>query len=650
MLPRLSPTLYFLLALALCLAHVLDSMARNEGILVPPLDDALIYFRYAHSIAEGIPYQYIPGEAPSSGATSLLWPYLLAIGALRLDGLALYPWALALSVPLFAWSLISTSAWVERLSSPSTGTLAALALFLCGPYAWGMFSGMEIPLVAAALCAAIDALTDPKASPLKKATLLALLSCSRPEGPLMAGSLALIPLVKWWQEKGRFPSEVLISPLGFSQILLIRWMTGLWSSSGMLAKQNPRFPMVGEDSAIAFAWDSLLWKVYGEHFFGMIGPLFIAVFAIGTIWLLQKQRILGIALLLCWAWPIIGQAATVHIHAVHGRYMMPTLAIYMPLLVLGLAAIDAYYNQNKPWANGTLLASMVFNTASWIYITSLNAEDIRLQHVNGAAWIERNLPPGAVIAVNDAGFVAALTDHPMIDLEGIVTMRTLPKALKGEGSLFSIIRDEKPPYFAIYPMWFPSLGKAGALEIIWSARLEQRTIAGGATMIIAKLKPEVLDAAERLPPLAPGEKVLDLLDVSDLESEAAHQYQFDDRLPWAGRANTILNGNLPDGTHIVEGARRHQQPESFILQNAKRATRLVARLGWSAGPLWLKVTAGGKTVDWKLPPIAEDTWQEVGIPVESSSDSLEVRIEPVEIPVAADGGWRVGRWWLVGPE
>ena len=42
------------------------------------LDDAYIHFQYARAIAEGHPLRYQAGAPPTSGATSFLWPLLLA--------------------------------------------------------------------------------------------------------------------------------------------------------------------------------------------------------------------------------------------------------------------------------------------------------------------------------------------------------------------------------------------------------------------------------------------------------------------------------------------------------------------------------------------------------------------------------------------
>lgn len=53
-----------------------------------PLDDSFIHFVYARSFAEGAPFRFGLAEGASTGATSLLWPILLApFHAIGLHGL-----------------------------------------------------------------------------------------------------------------------------------------------------------------------------------------------------------------------------------------------------------------------------------------------------------------------------------------------------------------------------------------------------------------------------------------------------------------------------------------------------------------------------------------------------------------------------------
>src|SRR6478672_1184590 len=76
-------------------AYVASSLANGHGDLVMPLDDVYIHFQYARQIAAGQPYVYNPGLPSTSGATSFLYPYVLAIGYLiGFQGLKLGLWAI----------------------------------------------------------------------------------------------------------------------------------------------------------------------------------------------------------------------------------------------------------------------------------------------------------------------------------------------------------------------------------------------------------------------------------------------------------------------------------------------------------------------------------------------------------------------------
>jgi hypothetical protein len=60
--------------------YVIINWNAAHGNLIMPLDDVYIHFQYAKQLALGLPYQYNTGQPPTSGATSLIYPYLLAIG------------------------------------------------------------------------------------------------------------------------------------------------------------------------------------------------------------------------------------------------------------------------------------------------------------------------------------------------------------------------------------------------------------------------------------------------------------------------------------------------------------------------------------------------------------------------------------------
>src|SRR5688572_7571908 len=126
------------------LAYALASLVAGRGEYVMPLDDVYIHFQYARQLAVGQPYVYNPGLPPTSGATSFLYPYMLAVGVLLgFGGLNLGIWVMALGAVALA-----ASAWLvyrlSRLHSPLwVSVLMAAAFALSGPISWHSMSGME---------------------------------------------------------------------------------------------------------------------------------------------------------------------------------------------------------------------------------------------------------------------------------------------------------------------------------------------------------------------------------------------------------------------------------------------------------------------------------------------------------------------------
>src|SRR5687768_10490778 len=119
------------------LVYLAASLAAGQGQILMPLDDVYIHFQYAHQIAAGQPYVYNPGLPPTSGATSFLYPYLLAIGDLiAFKGLNLGLWAMGIG----ALALAGSTGLVYRLgrlyASRRLALPIAVAFVLNGPVSW----------------------------------------------------------------------------------------------------------------------------------------------------------------------------------------------------------------------------------------------------------------------------------------------------------------------------------------------------------------------------------------------------------------------------------------------------------------------------------------------------------------------------------
>ncbi|MFN7147194.1 MAG: hypothetical protein ACK4YP_25730, partial [Myxococcota bacterium] len=154
------------MAAALCVVYTSVSMRLNGGELSPPLDDAFIHFQYARRMAEGAPFSYQAGDGFSSGATSLIWPAVLAVGwRLGFQDVSLYVWTLLLNTVLLAAAGTFTYRWLGRVADERTALFGTVLLVTTGPLVWAAFSGMEVLLFATAMAAVLDGITRPDRPP-----------------------------------------------------------------------------------------------------------------------------------------------------------------------------------------------------------------------------------------------------------------------------------------------------------------------------------------------------------------------------------------------------------------------------------------------------------------------------------------------------
>src|SRR6187551_1956283 len=166
---------------------------RVLGTWSAPLDDVFIHFDFARETARGKPFQWSEGAGYSSGGTSLLYPFVLAVGyLLGFRKLDLMAWA-AIVACVSVFSLLVAA---RRLcvGLPRAATYLLPPGLLCvGALDWSLFSGMEVALFLALWGGAVIAWDDlsrlaarPETNLYKPAALLgawgACVVATRPEG------------------------------------------------------------------------------------------------------------------------------------------------------------------------------------------------------------------------------------------------------------------------------------------------------------------------------------------------------------------------------------------------------------------------------------------------------------------------------------
>jgi hypothetical protein len=632
-------------------------LERNGGEPAVPLDDAYIHLHYARSFANAQPFAYGVGE-PCAGATSLLWPALIApFFAFGGDGSAAIwvSWLLGWA----AFAALAYETW--RASEPligAAGATAASVLCICfGGHVWFAASGMEVVPLAWLLLRtarrAGDFVEATGASAAKQSTLrteliaLALVvPLMRPEGALASlmvaaalwrghgnRSWALLPLlgpglpplinsiftgtalsttaqVKWLIGNPYFPPAILVQKVVDNAALLLTTLLDgrLWSAH-----------FLPEGSALVawLAMPGLL--VAGARAGKMFRALLLVLIGIGIFAPTTYDSFLWNRLRYLWpfasAW-LIGIAAGAESVAVLLARVRPKLRLLGPALT-GLVAV----------ALATQLPDTVRDVAE-------SASAISRQQVALGRWARKTLPEQSVIGVNDTGAIAYFSDRPTFDIVGLTTRGEAPYWVGGAGSRFEHYErlgpSRLPTHFIVYQSWMsipPLLG-----ELLTERSVFDSTILGGATMQAHVADYSTLRSGQA-PTRAPANAaLLDTLDVADLESEAEHGYEL-------GRALQSENFVVYSSDRKrTDGARGTRNRDVFQLLVEGGGT-LTARLG-ATRPSIVQLAVGGRAIG--AVSLTTGGWQEASI--EIPADFTRAR-RTVEVSAAAGQSFVSLHYW-----
>jgi hypothetical protein len=368
---------------AVFLTYAFASFAAGRGEFVLPLDDVYIHFQYAKQIVLGQPYVYNPGQPPTSGATSFLYPYLLAFGYLiGFQELRLSLWAMGIGALALLGSLWLVYRLLKTHDAPNwLAVLVALIFGLTGSIAWHFMSGMETGLMMLfALATLYCAVTQRLRLFVGSASLLAL---TRPEGGILA-AIGVVAFVLGTRHEALAPTslphgEGLIStfvrPFALREkgtgneghaaalrrhlpliipllMLFVQPLVNLLVTGSPIATGNSVKSIFG---TVPFYWDVVIGRIldnflrmWAEFITGislreglyvpyLVGPLALA-FLIGGLFS-RKYRLVN-AMLLLWLLAGTASIATLDTAFWHfKRYQMPLMALLFPAAGWGLTKI-----------------------------------------------------------------------------------------------------------------------------------------------------------------------------------------------------------------------------------------------------------------------------------------------------------------------
>lgn len=626
------PASLVLLALAVAAVFLAFMLAATGGRFVPQIVDLYLVCQYAKAFAEGHPFRYNPGDAPSTGATSLLHTVMLAVPhAVGIRGEALVAFAILTGVAFYCLTVVLAFRVGRLLAGPREGLLAGLLVALGGPIVWGFLYGADIALFMLLVLWLLAAWLEGWAAgtPRKWIVPAGLLSLARPEGL----PLALILAVAWRLGPGRRSrGAARLLPLvpvaaGVAVLVLYRVVTGFWLGTSVADKSLVANYGLAESLGIVAEYGidltrGLLLGFYPSQapigFSRGWAPLYFAPFALVLAILAvvraaePYRRPLRVWVLALTALVVL-LAPNTFLGAHFHRYIMWAFPTVHVLTAVGLghacrlvAREDSAFDATLVRAASLLLVGLgVLSTLRFAVIYGDLAGEISRRDLAAAQWIRNNLPAGTSIA-NLATSVEYLTGHRSLNLHGVTTPaffgnRTAEREAGVLEALSRLPPAERPPYLittASAQEKYPSMR-----ELVEPSPLF-RSSSFGDEIEIYRTRFDVLgrSAAFYLPETraaVQGLQEVDRLNVCDSRDEAAHDYEFRSgtgglRLFGAPRVASYSAGEAA-GEKVADAGRLILGEESFrVRTTAGRDLIIVLRTADSASAGILRASGSGQ--------------------------------------------------------
>jgi hypothetical protein len=639
------------------------------GHAAAALDDAYIHFQYARALAQGHPFAFNEGALRTSGATSILWPALLApfwaLGA-RGDDIVWPAW-------FFSFAALAGLAWeasklTERLAGRTAAIGAGAMTLAFGGFAWCAASGMEVVPFAWAIARATRRAIEWAEAPGPARTirhageiiaLAWIAALFRPEGAVTA-LFAGATLASFTRTNAR--RERALSFAAFAAALAppLLWfaLTGSPRSTTAVAKLLPGNPYYA-GSALAAAVTANAKVLVGTLLNGEIwsvefvphGGAPLAMAGLGAIGVLGARtkspwRAVGVLLV----------AVTMFAPCFYLTFLWNRLRYLWPFAtgwIVGLACLarlagDAAGLVVLRWRLVTGLAcgalvGLFASKLEWVLDdVAQSASGIDRQQAALGRWAKENLPPDARIGVNDTGAIAYFSDRSTFDVVGLTTPDEARYWVAGVGSrlehyerLGASEPHRLPTHFIVYPEWMAMNMVLG--DTLHEATVTDATILGGQTMRAFVADWSKLGSGERPWTVISG-RLVDTIDVADLEDEDAHAYEL---LGARDGEETVREGIAPDGAAVVDGGRTHRTVERFVARlHAGASTLGIVRLDGPSGT-GVRVLVEGEPVG--AFELEDDDWSERGfdVPARLAREQTHVELRAAGEPVTTFHYWFV---------
>jgi hypothetical protein len=659
---RVHPYAFALLASGTLGFVAIRKILARAGHPALPLDDSFIHLQYARRLAEGGFFSYVAGEGYTTGATSLLWPMLLApFHLLGFHELSLVWAAWFWGTLAHAGLAVEVMRLSRRLAGPDVAVGALLMSLGFGGFAWFAWSGMEtIPftwlLVRTARAASELCEPDPDkplVSPAEVALLGVITPLLRPEG-LLASGIAFLALshraftVRSW--RSRLVALVpLTGPLIVPALHFV--LAGHATSATTMVKWLPANPAYDRAGALGFIeynvkllFTSVLDGGDWSWLFVPEGHLVVVLLGLGALLVCAWRQRLSMHAFFVIILVVSTVLPCTYLSFLWNRvrYVWPFFAGHFVLAACLARVIgDAVRTFGKtnisvaPVVAGVFAGAIVVKLPRALADLAESAHAIDRQQVALGFWAREHLPADARIGVNDTGAIAYLSNRKTFDVCGLTTEGESLYWTYGAGSRFEHYEklpvEKRPSHFIVYPQWMscePVLG-----DELHRATVTDQSILGGQTMIAYAARwDRVGSGALPRMKLTAEAKIVDEMDVSDLEAEKAHGYALfggSDHDNVAALSFPPRTGQDDDESsfEVADGGRRKRRLDHFVVSlQPGRPAKLVMRVS-ADQDTDLVVKIAGVDVGTTRIPGGDWVEREVRLPVSAERD-VTVEVTP----------------------
>jgi hypothetical protein len=365
-----------------------------------PLDDTFIHFDFARSFARLHPFEWAEGGGYSSGATSWLYPLVLAVGvALGCGGQSLGTFADVLactSVFAFLWA-------ARRIFRGFLWTSYLLPIFVLssGVLGWSLWSGMELALFFALWAALLrcyvehgDAVTESELASARSgmAWLGMLVVMTRPEALLCCGLFAVFASGRSSHDscpRWRTFAIVLLPACALTALrgLLNLALTGSVADAGGIVKLLTLRPLL-EPREVALRWlgniGFELARITTYH--TSDSPMWgWQLWALVAFALLQKrqQSLVRLLVLQAFCWLVL-VAQNEYVRYQNDRYTMPVVLWLLVAVCLGVGS--ALETARLTLSNRSLRLDTVRRIRQWSLIAADTNRGSPVDAARGHNW------------------------------------------------------------------------------------------------------------------------------------------------------------------------------------------------------------------------------------------------------------------------